>query len=238
MKKFLIAGAAMAIATAAYAQASQPGSQSAPQAGQHRQPGFKNKPETRADVSAHVQKMFAKLDTNHDGYITKAEIDAMEAQNKQKFEQRAASFDPNKMFDRLDTNRDGKITQAEADAAHAQRMQAKGGQTAAAPDAHAGQKLFARVDSNKDGVITKAEFDASTSQMKAHMQQAEMSRGGMADHMFDAADTNHDGKVSLAEMQAATLQRFDKIDLNHDGTVTPQERQQAHQQLRAQHKPS
>jgi Ca2+-binding EF-hand superfamily protein len=232
MNKFLIAGAAAAIAAAAHAQQGQP----TPQAGQH-QPNFMNKTETRADVSAHVQKMFARLDTNHDGYITKAEIDAMEAQHKEKVEQRAAAFDPNKAFDRLDTNHDGKITQAEVDAAHAQRMQAKGGK-AAPLNAHAGQKLFARVDTNKDGVITRAEFDAGASQMHAHMEQAEVRRGGMADHMFDAADANHDGKVSLAEMQTIALQHFDKADLNHDGTVTPQERQQARQQLRTQHKPS
>ena len=34
---------------------------------------------TRAEVADHVGKMFAKLDTNHDGFITKDEVEAMHA---------------------------------------------------------------------------------------------------------------------------------------------------------------
>jgi len=76
-------------------------------------------------------------------------------------------------------------------------------------------------------VITRAEFDVLGQQMKARMEQAAVSRGGMASHMFDAADANKDGKVSLAEMQQVTLARFDRVDLNHDGKITPDERKQA-----------
>ena len=34
---------------------------------------------TRAEVADHVAKMFAKLDTNRDGFITKDEVEAMHA---------------------------------------------------------------------------------------------------------------------------------------------------------------
>src|SRR4029077_9150206 len=83
--------------------------------------------ELRTDVQAHVSKMFARLDANHDGFITQAEADALQAQHAAKVEQRsekrAGNFDPGKMFARLDANKDGKITQIEADAAHNARMQ-------------------------------------------------------------------------------------------------------------------
>jgi Ca2+-binding EF-hand superfamily protein len=237
MKKFLIAGAAAAIATAAYAQASQPAPQSAPKAGQHRQPGFMNKTETRADVTAHVQKMFAKLDTNHDGFITKDELNAIETSREQKVEQRAQRFDPSKVFDRLDTNHDGKITVAEADAARSQRAQAKGGQAAQA-HATAFQGLFARADANKDNVLTRAEFDAMGEQLKARVEHASVARGGMATRRFDQSDANKDGRVTLAEMQQAALAQFDRADLNHDGTITPQERQQERQLMKSQRQPA
>ena len=191
------------------------------------------KTETRADVNGRVAKMFARLDTNHDGFITQTEIDALQAQRAQRMEQRAAKFDPSKMFDRLDLNHDGQITTAEAEAARSQRAQAKGGKPAKA-NATAFGGLFARADTNKDGVITKAEFDTMGQQMKARMEKAGMNRGHMGGRMFETADTNKDGKVSLAEMQAVALSHFDRMDLNHDGTITPEERQQARETFKAQ----
>ncbi|HYX47727.1 MAG TPA: EF-hand domain-containing protein [Sphingomicrobium sp.] len=193
------------------------------------------KTETRADVNGRVAKMFARLDTNHDGFITQAEIDALQAQRAQRMEQRAQRFDPSKVFDRLDLNHDGQITIAEAQAARSQHSESKGGKPAKA-SANAFSGLFARADTNKDGVITKAEFDAMGQQMKARMEQAGMARGHMGARLFETADTNKDGRVSLAEMQAMALSRFDKFDLNHDGALTPDERQQARQMFKAKRK--
>ena len=115
-------------------------------------------------------------------------------------------------------------------------MQAKGGKPAEA-HATAFGGLFARADTNKDGVITRAEFDTLGQQMKARVERAGMSRGGMESRMFDTSDTNKDGRITLAEMQQAALARFDRFDLNHDGTISPQERQQAHQLFKGQKKP-
>lgn len=192
------------------------------------------KTETRADVNGRVAKMFARLDTNKDGSITQAEVDALQAQRAQRMEQRAAKFDPSKMFDRLDLNHDGQITVAEAEAARSQHVKGAPGKPAKA-NATAFGGLFARADTNKDGVISKAEFDTMGGQMKARMEKAGISRGHMGGRLFETADTNKDGKVSLAEMQAVALSRFDKMDLNHDGTITPDERQQARQMLKAKH---
>ncbi|MES2136480.1 MAG: hypothetical protein V4502_05405 [Pseudomonadota bacterium] len=226
MKKFLLGVAAAALAAGGVAMA-----QTAPHAGKGMM-----RTEARSEVAGHVQKMFAKLDTNRDGVITKAEADAVQAQRAAKVEQRAQRFDPDKIFARIDANHDGKITVAEEQAAHNARVQAKGGQPAKA-NATAFGGLFARADANKDGVVTRAEFDAMGAQLKTRMEKVGMHRG-FAGNMFTTADSNKDGKVTLAEAQAVALAHFDRADLNHDGKLTPEERKQARQQMRAQHKPS
>ena len=236
MEKFLLGGvgaAAILAAGVAYAQTSQP----APATPKVHERGHRMEPSTRADAQAHADKMFARLDTNHDGFVTDDELNARKARRSERMEKRAERFDPSKMFARLDLNHDGKVTQAEAETARSQHVKAKSGQPA---EAHATAMggLFARADTNKDGVITRAEFDATGQQMKQRMEHAGMRRGGMAGHMFGTADANKDGKVSLAEMQQAALARFDRSDLNHDGTVTPEERRQSRQAWKAQRKPS
>lgn len=230
MKKLLLAGGAAALAGAAFAQAAP----TAPAKPVKLPRIMKN--ETRAEMQAGVAKMFARLDTNHDGFIGKDEVDTLQAKRKQRIEQRAQRFDPSKIFAKLDLNHDGKITSAEAETARNQRIQAKGGQPA---KAHAAgfTGLFARADTNKDGMITQAEFDAMGAQIHTRMEKAAQTRGP-AGQMLDAADTNKDGKVSLAEAQQLAQSHFDRLDLNHDGTITPQERQQARKQFRSQRKPS
>src|SRR6185369_4126660 len=105
MNKFLLGGAAaaMVMASAALAQAAQP----APKAGQPAPRASMTRTENRTDVAAHVHKMFARLDTNKDGFITKPEVDAVEAARADKIEKRAERFDPSKIFARLDANHDG-----------------------------------------------------------------------------------------------------------------------------------
>lgn len=180
-------------------------------------------PATRAEMQSRLATLFAKVDTNRDGFVTKAELDALEAQREQKLEQRAARFDPAKIFARLDANKDGKITVAEADAARSQRSVAKGGKPAHA-QATAFSGLFARADANKDGAITRAEFDTLGQQLKGKLEHAGAAQAKLTTRLFDNADANKDGRVTLAEMQQAALARFDKADANHDGKITPDER--------------
>ncbi len=225
MKKFLIGGAVIALAASspAFAQAAPtpaPAAQNAPKRMMARN-------ETRADVQANVAKMFARLDTNHDGWLTKAEVDAQAAQRSTKLEQRAEKMNPTAMFNQLDTNKDGKITVAEMDAVRAQRAAAKGKPAPAAGGGKA-NALFARADTNHDGVVTRAEFDVAMGQVKARMEHAS-AKNGFADKLITTADGNKDGRVSLAEAQAMALQYFDRADTNKDGTVTVQERQQVRQ---------
>ena len=232
MNKFLACGAAVAVLVggAAYAQTAAAPAQ-APQGARHPRV---MKTATRADVQSRLAAAFAKLDTNHDGFVTKDEVNAIQAQREQKIEQRAQRFDPSKIFDRLDLNHDGKVTTAEAETARSQHAQAKGAKPAKA-QAAAFERLFARADTNKDGVITRAEFDTMGQQIKARMEHAATARGGMGARLFNTADSNKDGRISLAEMQQVALARFDRLDLNHDGKVTPDEREQARAQFKAQH---
>ncbi len=79
----------------------------------------------------------AKLDTDKDGRISKAE-----AQADPKFAER---------FDRLDVNKDGYVDKADVEARFKQMRDA----------------WFARADSNHDGQLSKAEFDAAKGPMMA-----------------------------------------------------------------------
>ena len=231
--KFLLiasaAGAALAMAPAV-AQTVQP----APPTGQRAL-----KVETRADAQARAQKVFAHLDANRDGFITKQDMDAVEAQRAAKQKQRAARQeqraqrrDPAKVFARLDANNDGQITPAEAQAARTARVQRKGGQQPAKAQAVALGNLFARADTNRDGNISRAEFAAAPQPQRKTAKQA-VRRDGRG-RLFAASDANKDGRVSLPEVQQLLLQRFDRLDSDRDGTVKPEERNQA----RAQRRPS
>jgi len=223
MRKILLAGATIAVAAAvpAIAESVQP-----------HHGGMMNKTETRTEVQGDVAKMFGHLDANKDGFVTDAEIQAVQAKHMEKreakMEQRAEHFDPAKMFARLDTNKDGKVTKAEADAVRASHAQAKG----KAP--HGADHLFARVDTNKDGAITLAEMQAMP---RPKFDPAAMHKGGgMRGHLFSQADLNKDGKVTLAEAQTMALQHFDRADANRDGKVTPEERKALRKSMHAPQK--
>jgi hypothetical protein len=172
---------------------------------------------TRDEVVAHIRDMFARFDTNKDGYLTREELDArmmgMHADVEKKLADRGVLMgDRGAMFDRLDTNHDGNISRQEFVAGHEARQE--------------------RVMIMRDGAAPGAPGEPG---MKMHMHGMGMGFGG---RLFDMADTNRDGRVSLAEAQATALAHFDKADLNHDGKLTPEERQQAHQSRREQRRPS
>ena len=195
MKKLLIGGAAFALAVPALAQVAP----APPPQMQHAM-----KVQTRAEVQAKVAEHFARVDTNRDGFVTKAEAEAaMQAFRGKRGEKRAEWR--GQAFERLDTNRDGAITRAEWDAAQAQRQ----------------QRVAAR-DQNGDGHPDAKRF--------GHRGMM----GDFGGHMFEMADTNRDGRVSLQEAQSAALQHFDMVDTNRDGRITPEERMQMHQKVRAE----
>ena len=203
MKMLLIGGVALLASAAALAQVA-PATAPAPVAAQHAPAA---KVHTRAEVQAKVARHFARLDTDRDGSLTKAEAEAarqtLRAHRAERVKERRADRREN-AFDRLDSNRDGAISRAEWDARSAQRE----------------QRIAARDrdgDGRRDGRRPK--------------------RGGMAGfgaHMFDVADGNRDGRVTLQEAQTAALRHFDMADANRDGQVTRDERRQMRQRMHAE----
>jgi Ca2+-binding EF-hand superfamily protein len=150
------------------------------------QPPQAAKTQSRADVSARIAQMFARLDTNRDGVIVKQEVEAARAQfadrMKQGAGQRGQKGDRSKAFDRIDTNDDGNISRQEFAGTPRGPGKAK-----AMHGGFAG-RIFDMADANKDGRVTLAEA-----------QQAALQH-------FDRADLNHDGTLTPEERSQSRQQ--------------------------------
>jgi Ca2+-binding EF-hand superfamily protein len=220
MMKYYLGSAAAAAILAAGAAFAQPASAPAPAPQvqvmtMHR---GEAKTVTRDEVVAHVRDMFAKLDTNKDGVVTREEADAaharMAAQMQERFAKRMAErgdmpkVDRGAIFDRLDKNHDGMISRDEFNSAPPQVQERR---------------------------VTVMNEGGPGGMAAMHRMHAGMGFGG---RLFDMADSNKDGRVSLQEATAMALQHFDSADLNHDGKLTPDERMQAHQRMRGQRQPA
>jgi Ca2+-binding EF-hand superfamily protein len=156
----VLLGAAPVFAATA---AAQPASKPAP-----------NQIPTRASLINSMQGNFKSIDTNGDGTLNSAELQAAEGKVMQ---QRLAAL-RNRVageFTKLDTNKDGQLSKAEFMAAA----------PSAPKDAPNGAKLLSELDKNKDGKVSVDEYRAP---MLAR---------------FDSIDGNHDGTLSAAERQAA-----------------------------------
>ena len=220
MTKLLLGGAAAAAILAiapATAQPAPPLPPAAPQV-QVQTMRMPMRAQTRDEVVQHVRDMFARLDTNRDGFLTREESDAakqgMAGDRRVRFAQRLAERGPadrGAAFDRIDTNKDGMITRQEFLAAKPQ--------------------VQTRVFTMRNGEGL-AELGGAPGQPRVKVMR--MHGMGMHGRMFETADANRDGRVSLQEMTNAALQRFDKADVNHDGRIAPEERMQRHQRVRTE----
>ena len=124
---------------------------------------------TRAEVLANADKQFAAMDANHDGILTRAELD-----NFARNQVIGAAMERNKaMFDALDTNHDGKLSREEFAKLIGQLPAPNTGPLYAKLDPkHSGKVTrdafraaalanFNKVDTNHDGVVTPAEQRAA-----------------------------------------------------------------------------
>ena len=252
MRGYLIGGAVAALAIASVAAAAQtapppgvaqgtaPAPMAPPPGAPHVRMMFGGEHVmTRDEVAKHVGELFGRLDTNHDGFVTKEEVEAIHQKMMGAMgmardmasrmpEHEMPMPDRGAMFDRLDANHDGVISRQEFMASKPQvreeRVMIMRGPDGA-PGAAGMHGMHAMGDMHPMGDM--------------HGLHA-MHMGGMAmgGNMFDMADANHDGRVSLAEAQAAALAHFDKADLNHDGKITPDEHQQIREQIRIERRPS
>ena len=138
MTRHLFLGAAFALlATPAFAQPA--ASSPAPAAAA---PSPDTQPTTRAQMQAMIADRFAKMDANHDGFVTEAELSGG----------RNVGGNAAAMIARLDSDKDGKVSLAELSA-----------RTLA---------MFDRADANHDGIVTPEERQAAREAMRARMQQA------------------------------------------------------------------
>ena len=212
MKKFILAGVALT-ALAALPAAAQPRAD-----GPARNAG----PLTRASVQAAVQARFAKVDADHDGYVTRAEADARAAEAR---EQRQARMEQNRerrterraerragRFDRIDTDKNGSISRSEF-------------------EAHASARAERRAERRGPGGAMRGGRGMRHARMMRHRGPGAMA-GRFGGAMFERMDSDHDGRVSLAEASARALEMFDRADANRDGTVTLEERRAAMQRFR------
>jgi hypothetical protein len=135
------------------------------------------KPVTRAAVAAKLDSAFAAADTNHDGFLSVAEVQALENSELQKV-QAALRARAEAQFKALDTNKDGQLSFQEFAAA---TPNVKATDTPAS--------LVQKLDTNHDGKISMAEFRAQ------RLAQ------------FDKADLNHDGIVTPDEERRAAAQK-------------------------------
>ena len=135
------------------------------------------KPVSRTDYVKNLDNNFARIDTNHDGSISAAEL-ATEQQRELVLAKNALQQQAQARFKQLDTNKDGQLSPAEF-AALAPTIR-----TSQTP-----QQALQALDSNHDGKLSAEEFRAP--------QVAK----------FNKADANHDGTVTPAEAKAAAGQK-------------------------------
>lgn len=135
---------------------------------------------TLAEMRAFKERLWLKADANKDGVVTQAEIAALLAS---KGAERFAS---------KDTNKDGSLSRDEVT-----RMP---------------QKLFEKIDTNQNGLLERSELSAK------HPKKENGRKGP-----FVRIDANADGKITKAEVDQFVSERFEELDLNGDGAITREE---------------
>ena len=189
MKKLLLIGAAALISVPAMAIQQAPIRNAA-------------QPLSRAAVQTQVQTHFSAVDTNRDGFVTKAEVEARGDMRRSQRQAKNADRRGSR-FERLDTNKDGSVSRAEFDAAQATRAQR--GEAGA-------ERRAARAARGK-------------------MAGGGLMGGRFGARMLERADADRDGRLSLAEASTAALARFDRVDADRNGMITAAERQAARQRM-------
>ncbi|MGC6330485.1 EF-hand domain-containing protein [Rhizorhabdus sp. FW153] len=151
-------------------------------------------PKTRAEAQTRVTEMFKRLDTNGDGFVTKAEMDASRAKMREAFAERRDERRGEK-FAKLDKDGSGSVSKDEFLAPPPPPPPGEGdgprGRHKGMKRHHGGMMMggggfwFDRADANKDGKVSLAEAQSS------------------ALAMFDKVDSNRDGTISPDEQRAA-----------------------------------
>lgn len=162
---------------------------------------------TKDEVPGDRAKLFERLlrsnDKNGDGKLSREEFIAKQEEPRAVEPDRAAqpAIDPEVLFKRLDRDGDGKLTREEAPA----RM----------------RENFERIDANSDGSIGLAEFREVAARLGAPGGRPPANAGGVAP-LLRILDADGNGEVSAEEIKNAP-QALLKLDRNGDGKLTRDE---------------
>lgn len=137
-------------------------------------PGKNDTPATSAPGQELKKALFAKIDTNGDGSLSKDEVDAFDAKASREFQDAMTKLQElltgaqarrkkrdhhhpklSEMFDKADTSKDGSLSLDEVQAALAGEIR-----TFAIDPNGKVEKLFARIDANNDKLLSKDEVKA------------------------------------------------------------------------------
>ncbi len=144
-------------------------------------------PATRAEVEAKVKERFAMMDSNRDGFVAKAEVDALKAAKRKERQDRH--------FAHMDANKDGTITRAEFDAGHGTRSEGR----AETREGRWGGKRLGMMGKRGDAMVDRQDADKDGRVSLAEALAKPLAR-------FDRADANKDGTLTPEERKAARQQ--------------------------------
>ncbi|HEX3596874.1 MAG TPA: hypothetical protein VHU80_17315 [Polyangiaceae bacterium] len=146
-----------------------------------------------SELPEKMQGFLGKADTDEDGTLSVAELNAAHDAFKAKFAGMGKNMDPAAFLKRLDKNGDGKLETAELPP----RM----------------QKFMSKADTDGDGALTVAEMTAARDNfVKARFTHADKNSDGslteneVGDRKWSrisVADADKNGSVSLSEIEAA-----------------------------------
>jgi Ca2+-binding EF-hand superfamily protein len=158
---------------------------------------------------------FQKLDTNRDGFIQRAEIEAV----------------IHAEFNQYDTDRDNKVTEPEVrlivqrslqrQAAERQQIEARRRQGMLALGDFIDMQLLEadKLDKNNDGKISQQEYLVAAGPADGAQAKDLLPydiRRQLVLRKFQEIDTNKDGQIDRVELTAHAVKRFLETDLNKD----------------------